>query len=129
MISRDYIMIYIIDKNHLYRNIIAEFLKSIEIYNYREFTSGEECFSNNGPEPHLVILENDLGEGHWSGIEFMEEYQRVHKNTSFIFMSSNSRVEVAVETIRKGATDYIVKSRSGLGRLARHIESLILSRA
>ena len=129
MIRRDEIMIYIIDKNHLYRNIVAEFLKSIEIYNYREFDNGEECFANNGPVPHLVILENDLGEGHWTGIEFMEEYQRLHKDISFIFMSSNSRVELAVETIRKGATDYIVKSRSGLGRLARHIESLILSRA
>lgn len=129
MISRDELMIYIIDKNHLYRNIIAEFLKSIDIINYRVYDNGEECYSINGPEPDIVILEFDLGEGHWTGIEFMEEYQRLHKDASFIFMSSNSRVEVAVETIRKGATDYIIKSRSGLGRLAKHIETIILSQA
>lgn len=120
-------MIYIIDKNHLYRNIIAEFLKSIEIYNFRVFNNGEECYSQHGPVPDIIILDFDLGEGHWSGIEFMEEYKRLNNNTSFIFMSSNSRVEVAVETIRKGASDYIIKSSSGLGRLARHIESIILS--
>ncbi len=121
-------MIYIVDKNHLYRNILEEFLKSIDITNFRAYENGEDCYANNGTEPDLVILELEFGEGHWTGIEFMEEYKRLHKETSFIFMSANSKVEVAVETIRKGAIDYIIKSSSGLGRLARHIETILLEK-
>jgi DNA-binding NtrC family response regulator len=117
-------LIYIVDKNASYCRLIAGYLNEIGQNNLRLFESGELCFTSKLPKADLVILDYDLGEGNWNGIEFMEEYERLNKNASFLFMSSNTKVEIAVKCIQRGAIDYIMKSKTGLTRLISQVEKL-----
>ena len=116
-------VIYVIDRNKSYRKIVVGCLSALNLDNIKEFNNGEACYTGNFPEADLIILDYDFGEGSWNGIEFMEEYKRLNKSSKFLFLSSNTGVEIAVESIRKGALDYIIKSKQGLNRMAKKVES------
>jgi two-component system response regulator AtoC len=115
-------LIYVIDKNASYRKVISGCLEALQFNNYQEFSDGEQCFTSGCPEPDVIILDYNLGENNWNGIEFMEEYSRVNKNSDYLFLSSHIKLETAVKSIRLGAFDYILKSNIGLSRLVKQLE-------
>lgn len=117
-------LIYIIDPNQNYRRVLESCLNALDFKRLRLFENGESCFSLVGSAPDIIILEYNLGENCWNGIEFMAEFSRVNTETRYIFMSSATNVDIAVESIRKGASDYILKSKSGITRLAQQVEKL-----
>ncbi|HBH47618.1 MAG TPA: hypothetical protein DDX98_03210 [Bacteroidales bacterium] len=115
-------LIYIVDKNRSYRNVIISCLKALKLTNIKTFDDGEQCYASSQRSADLIILDYNLGKENWTGIEFMEEYSRLHSNTSFLFLSSFTGIETAVKAIRKGALDYILKSKTGLVRLVKQLE-------
>jgi DNA-binding NtrC family response regulator len=109
--------VYLIDRNPRFREMLENRLKSIHCNNITHYDNGESCYINNKYQADLIILDSSFGSDSWSGLEFMEEYRRISPNTDFIFLSSNANINNAVESISKGAGDYIIKSRTGLNRL------------
>ena len=114
--------IYIIDNSVTYRKVIISCLQALNFNNLKAFDDGESCFASKEPKPDIVILDFNLGDGKWNGLEFMEEYSRSNNTINYIFLSSSTRVEIAVDAIRMGAKDYILKSKSGLTRLAKQVD-------
>ena len=116
-------LIYIIDPSQSYRELIHRLLNNKGFYNIHEFDDGESCYvADNTICAEIIILDYNLGEFNWNGQEFMEEYHNRFKNTRFIFLASNSGIELAVDSVKKGAIDYIVKSKPGIERMLNHIE-------
>lgn len=122
MFTKSNPLIYIVDGSDTYRKIIVACLEALSNTNIRTFDDGESCFTAIGQIPEIIILDYNLGDGKWNGLEFMTEYTRINRSTKFIFLSSNTKVDVAVDAIRLGAIDYILKSKSGLTRLAKQID-------
>lgn len=117
-------IVFIIDKNHSYQEIIKSCLKGINITNIHTFTKSEEVI-NLKLSPDIIILDYELGHGNTKGSDFFIKYKFTHPDTKFIFFSINTNLELAVSLIRSGAFDYIVKSKEGLDRLAKRIAVLV----
>jgi two-component system phosphate regulon response regulator PhoB len=114
--------IYIVDNSASYKKIVIACLEALNFTNYKTFDDGESCFASMDPIPDIIILDYNLGDGKWNGLEFMEEYSRNNKKINYIFLSSSTKIEVAVDAVRMGAKDYILKSKSGLTRLAKQVD-------
>lgn len=117
-------LVFVVDNNSSYRKVIIGCLQAIGLSRFQAFDCGEQCFAEEKSKANLVILDYNLGDGNWNGIEFMEEYRRKHSESNFLFMSSNTNVDIAVESIRLGALDYILKSKIGLTRLIQRVEKV-----
>jgi len=117
-------IVFIIDKNHSYREIIKTCLKALNITNIHTFTKSEEVINSKLP-PDIIILDNELGQGNTMGSDFFISYKFTHPDTKFIFFSVNTNLALAVSLIRSGAFDYIVKSKEGLNRLTKRIAILV----
>ncbi|MBN1116991.1 MAG: response regulator [Bacteroidales bacterium] len=115
-------MIYIVDKNENYSKVVESCLKALNYKKIRVFEDGESCYSLVGSPADIIITEFNLGAKNWNGLEFLSEYKRLSPETKFIFMSSSTRVEIAVDAIKAGATDYILKSKEGLARMVKQVE-------
>lgn len=115
-------LVYIVDPNRSFRNIVTNCLKAIKIKNIEQYENGESCYLSKIHLADIIVLDYFLGEDAWNGIDFMTEYKRVSPNTNFIFMSSETDLKKAVEAIRKGALDYILKSKKSMLRLAKRAE-------
>jgi DNA-binding NtrC family response regulator len=78
-------------------------------YNVRVFGRGEEMLQEltNGSEPALFIL--DIMLPGMSGVDILKECKTRLPETPVIMLSGQGRIEIAVETIKMGAFDYLQK--------------------
>ncbi len=109
-----------------YQKILNACLNALNFNNLRTFDTCEECIDSR-EIPDIVILDHKTKEYHLSGLDFLIRYRQNYSETHFLFLSSDANVEVAVNTIKWGASDYIIKSRKGLEQLVLKINLLINS--
>lgn len=85
-----------------------EFLLSGDGYLVKTASSGEEALELVKKEVFDVVL-TDLKMGAVDGIEVLRQTRKLSPETSVIMMTAYGSVETAVEAMKAGALDYIVK--------------------
>ena len=103
------LLIYVVEDNKIYNRLVCEYLKKQNYTNVKSFLSGRECIKQvlKGEYPDIVIQDFHLGDS--TGIDVLKNVKKHSKKTEFIFLTANESMEVAVNTIKYGAYDYIVK--------------------
>lgn len=79
----------------------------------RAFGSGEECLKHFDASPNIVLLDyylNGSNPNAMNGLEVLKEIKKRNPETKVIMLSSQDKIDIAVDTIRNGAYDYIVKN-------------------
>lgn len=105
----------------------ALFLKSLEIdflqhgdFSIVTFATGEDCIKALSQNPAIIILDYHLDgveQGAINGIVTLDKIKEIQPKTPVIMLSSQDKIEIAVECMHHGATDYIVKSETAFMRL------------
>lgn len=85
-----------------------EFVLSREGYSVATATSGEEAIELLKKEEYDLIL-TDLKMPGMDGMEVLEKSLQLRPSTAVIIMTAYATVESAVQAMRMGASDYIVK--------------------
>ncbi len=70
--------------------------------------SGEEALKRLAEEDHAVVL-TDLRMKGMEGLELLAQIKRTYPNINVILMTAFGSVETAVEAMKHGASDYLVK--------------------
>lgn len=85
-----------------------DFLLRAEGYNVITASSGEEAIKKIKTE-HFDVVLTDLKMERIDGIGVLEKVKELSSDTAVIIMTAFASVESAVEAMKKGAADYIVK--------------------
>ena len=115
-------LIFIVDDNFVYNKLIATHLKRNKFQRIECFLSGEECMNNLSKKPDIVI--QDYHMDGMSGIEVLKESKKRNPTTEFIFLSGDDSYEIAANTIKYGAYDYLVKDRLAFKKLVEKIRKI-----
>lgn len=101
----------------------------------QEYTTGEQCIEdievrkNNEDEPDIVILDYYLDDGSHpdalNGVKVLQEVKSLSKDTTVIMLSGEDRLQVAVDCVKHGAYEYVVKSESALVRIQQVLKNAI----
>lgn len=119
-------LIYIVDQNAGYRKILYACFHALNYTNLQTFETCEAC--NESDEiPDIIILDHSMKEYHISGLDFLISKRSKYSNTHFLFFSSDANADVAVRSIKWGASDYFIKSKKGLEQLIYRMDTLIKS--
>jgi DNA-binding NtrC family response regulator len=116
-------LIFIVEDNSIYNKIIASHLRSKKFQRIESYLSGEECLKNLYKKPDIVI-QDYLLDG-ISGIEVLRTAKKKLPGTEFIFLSGQDDLIIAVNSIKYGAIDYIVKNQFALNKLMDNIDKII----
>lgn len=110
MNAKKSLLIYVVEDNKIYNRLVCEYLKNQNYKNVISFHSGKECVKKvvGGESPDIVIQDYFLEDS--TGIDVLQNVKKHSKNTEFIFLTANEDMEVAVNTIKYGAFDYIIKN-------------------
>ncbi len=84
------------------------FLLKREDYAVLAVTSGEDAVEKLKQESFDVVI-TDLKMGRLDGITVLEKAREISPDTSVIMMTAFASIESAIEAMKKGASDYIVK--------------------
>ena len=117
-------LIYVVEDNKVYNKLIAEYLAKQHFTNVKSFYSGEECISaiEKGEIPDIIIQDYFLEK--MNGIDVLLRVKKISPRSEFIFLTGNESMEVAVNTIKFGAYDYIIKDKITLDKVVDRIQKI-----
>ena len=113
--------IFIIDDDRAMSEMINDFLQTK--YNDPEiflFATGEAALAELFRKPEVIILDYHLDTQDpkaMNGIEILKRIKELLVNVPVLFLSSQDSPEIAADTIKYGAYDYIVKNETAFQRL------------
>ena len=100
-------LIYIVDDEETISKLLEHWVTKKWGYEARTFTTGEECLDNLNTIPDAIILDIMLpGIG---GVDTLKRIKSQYPDIPVIMLSAQGKVDVAIETIKLGATDYFSK--------------------
>ncbi|MBK9070697.1 MAG: response regulator [Myxococcales bacterium] len=99
--------ILIVDDEKMIREILAEFL-TLEGYNVRTVEDGSAALTELRMRPYDMLI-TDLKMPKISGLELLEKVTEQKLGVLTVMMTGYGTVETAIEAMKKGAYDYILK--------------------
>lgn len=126
MDSKEDLLIYVVEDNRIYNRLICEYLKKHNYTNVKSFLFGKECIKkvSNGACPDIVIQDYFLEDS--TGIKVLQDVKKYCKKAEFIFLTANENMDVAVNTIKYGAYDYIIKDNDvALKKVVNKVEKIV----
>ncbi|MGD1845799.1 MAG: response regulator [Salibacteraceae bacterium] len=113
--------LFIVEDNSFYRNYLSEALAE-EPFVIEAFSTGETCMENLYRMPAVVVLDHQLGS--MSGIEILKQIKAFDPDIQVIVLSGQEDLEVAVNTLRFGAFDYLTKDDRTIIRLKSNLQKV-----
>lgn len=115
-------LIFVVEDNHIYNKLVVSYLKTNRYTNVESYFTGEEALQNMHKNPDIVI-QDYLLEG-ITGIEVLIKAKKIAPNVEFIFLSGNDNIDIAINSMKYGASNYIVKDQMALPKLVEKIRQV-----
>jgi DNA-binding NtrC family response regulator len=116
--------ILVVDDDRALNNMICKYLEKHGFRNIFPFYTGEELLESiNRFDAPIVIQDFELPG--INGVEVLQKVKSIRPNAEFIFLSGQSSIDVAVDSIKYGAFDYIIKDNFAKENVITKIRNLI----
>ncbi len=112
----------------------ALFLKSLELefiqkadFVIETYPTGEQCISNLSRYPDVIILDYQLDgidKSAMNGLETLDKIKAFNPDMPVIMLSSQDKIDVAINCMHHKAFDYVVKSETAFVRLEKIISTI-----
>ncbi len=99
--------IFIVEDDAWYGEILEYHLSLNEDYAITRFTSGKECLANLHKKPDLITVDFSLPD--YTGDKLYQKIREVDEHIPVVIISGQEDIAVAVNLLKMGVTDYIIK--------------------
>jgi len=127
MTNENKILIFLVDDDELFlKSLVIDFEESTESV-IKTFSTGESCLANISENPDVIILDyylNNVKKDAINGLETLDRIKEANPQIPVIILSSQDKIEVAVNCMKHQAFDYIVKSETAFIRLQKAITTI-----
>lgn len=124
----DKIKLFLVDDDVVFlKSLQIEFMENPDLI-IDTFATGELCVENLGKNPDVIILDYHLDgihEGAMNGMDTLDKVKAFNKDIPVIMLSSQDKIEVAVNCMHHKAFDYVVKSETAFMRLKTIIDTAL----
>lgn len=100
-------IVYLVDDDDAVRDSLSLLMKSVGLTS-QEFASAADFLETYKPDQYGCLV-LDIRMPGMSGLELQQELHRRRSALPIIFISAHGDIPMAVEAVRKGATDFIQK--------------------
>lgn len=122
MSSKNQFKVFIVDDSGFCRNLYKQHLTNLGFKNIHMFDNAADCLKNMTEMPDFILFDYDMPVT--NGIELLKNVKSTHPSVPMVMISAHQTIHVAVDAIRNGAADYIVKDDNELSSLQTVIEKI-----
>ena len=115
-------LIFVVEDNQMYNKLVVSYLKTNKFTNVESYLSGEEALNNMHKNPDIII-QDYLLDG-MIGIEVLIKAKKINPAVEFIFLSGQDSIDIAINSMKYGAYDYIVKDQMALQKMVNKINKI-----
>lgn len=123
-------LVFLVDDDELYLKTAQHNLAQNRALDIKSFTSGEQAlsaFKSANKKPNIFVLDyflstdaNDAA----SGLEILKKIKQENADVDVIMLSGQEDINVAVNSVKYGAYDYVVKNKSAFIRVQNNIKRI-----
>ncbi|MBC7848662.1 MAG: response regulator [Chitinophagaceae bacterium] len=122
MSARKDFKIFLVDDDAFCLNLYQQFLIKLGYNDISCYNGGQDCLNKISERPDIIFLDYNMEE--MNGIDVLQSIRTSDKDVAVVFISGQESVEVAVDALKYGAFDYIVKSKITLELLRTTIDRI-----
>ncbi len=113
-------LVFLVDDEPIQNEMLKDYLAERFNYQFQLFDNGEEALKNMSLNPYIVILDYHLN-AHQAdaknGVQILAEIKDKYPSTQVVMVSGQDKIQVAVDSMKYGAYDYIVKGETAFSRM------------
>ncbi len=113
--------IFIVEDNELYAQVLKKQLVNDQ-FQVKVFYNGRDCIANLGEKPDIITLDYTLPD--MTGQQVLKEIQQKLPDTQVIVISAQENITTAIELMKSGAYDYIMKAPDTREKLSHIIKNI-----
>ena len=122
------IKLFLVDDDVVFLKLLEiEFLQNAD-FEIETFTTGELCIADLSHNPDVVVLDyylDGVDPNAINGIETLDRIKAINPFIQVIMLSSQDKIEVAIDCMHHKAFDYVVKSETAFMRLKKIITTIL----
>lgn len=113
--------IFVVEDNVLYAQVLKKHLEN-EHFQVKVFHTGKDCIMRLNEAPDVITLDYTLPD--MTGHDVLKEIQQKLPNTHVIVISAQENINTAIELMKSGAYDYIMKAPDTREKLSNIIKNI-----
>jgi two-component system, OmpR family, response regulator len=121
------IKLFLVDDDAMYLKLLEiEFLQHADFI-IETFATGELCVKNLSHNPDVIILDyylDGIDKTAMNGIETLDKIKAFNPDIPVVMLSSQDKIDVAIDCMHHLAADYVVKSETAFIRLQKIINTI-----
>jgi two-component system OmpR family response regulator len=113
-------LIFLVDDEPIQNEMLKDYLSERFLYDIRTFDNGEDALQNMHLNPEIMVLDYHLASNKpkaKNGVEILKEVKDRYPDTQVLMLSGQDKIDVAVDSIKYGAYDYVVKGETAFSRM------------
>ncbi|MBK7763857.1 MAG: response regulator [Bacteroidetes bacterium] len=119
---------FIIDDDPVQTEMINDYLKERYLFEVKKYATGEEALIDVAKlKPEIVILDyhmNSNNPGAKNGVEILKEIRVLNPATRVIMFTGEDNINIALDSMRHGAHDYIIKGETSFNKIENTVNRL-----
>ena len=125
--NKDKIKIFLVDDDAVFLKLLEiEFLEHAD-FTIETYPTGEKCMENLSHNPDVIILDyrlDGIDKTAMNGIQTLDKIKSFNPDIPVVMLSSQDKIEVAIDCMHHRAFDYVVKSETAFIRLQKIITTI-----
>ena len=127
MTNENKILLFLVDDDAVFLKLLEiEFLQHAD-FRIETYATGELCLKSLTHNPDVIILDYLLDGIHknaMNGIETLDKIKSFNPDIPVVMLSSQDKIDIAINCMHHRAFDYVVKSETAFVRLQKIISTI-----
>lgn len=120
--------IFLVDDEPIQNEMLKDHISSIFQFKIKTYESGEDAIRDLGLGPTIAVLDYHLNShlpNAQNGVEVLKKIKELSPNTEVIMLSGQDKIEVAIDSMKYGAYDYVIKGETAFSRIQNILDNLL----
>lgn len=114
--------IFLVDDDLFCLNMYEQHLLNLGYSDIQKFESGTDCLNHLIEYPHIIFLDYKMDT--LNGFDVLKKIKRFNPNINVVMVSGQEDIQTAVDALKYGAFDYIIKSDHEVSKMAQVIDRI-----
>ncbi len=122
------IKLFLVDDDAVFLKLLEiEFLQNAD-FDIETFATGELCIESLSHQPDVIVLDyylDGVDRDAINGIDTLDQIKAFNPDIPVVMLSSQDKIDVAINCMHHKAFDYVVKSETAFMRLKKIITTIL----
>ena len=126
--NNEKIKLFLVDDDAVFLKLLEiEFMEHAD-FEIETFATGELCMENISHQPDVIVLDyylDGVDRDAINGIDTLDQIKAFNPEIPVVMLSSQDKIDVAINCMHHKAFDYVVKSETAFMRLKKIITTIL----